>query len=121
MFAFLPGVPGEVRDLARRIDTARHHGVPSGCILELDLQAPPPETAGFDPLAFIAGGGRPLLLRDAVAAIHAAIGRRRAQPTTHDLRDAMRAARAGVEPTEPAAKPIGCFIEFTAPAGGGAS
>ena len=72
MFAFLPGVPGEVRDLARRIDTARHHGVPSGCILELDLQAPPPETAGFDPLAFIAGGGRPLLLRDAVAAIHRA-------------------------------------------------
>ena len=72
MFAFLPGVPDDLRDLARRVDTARHHGVPSGCILELDLQAPPPETAGFDPLALIAGGGRPLLLRDAVAAIHRA-------------------------------------------------
>ena len=72
MFAFLPGVPDDLRDLARRVDTARHRGVPSGCILELDLQAPPPETAGFDPLALIAGGGRPLLLRDAVAAIHRA-------------------------------------------------
>ena len=72
MFAFLPGVPHELRSVARRIDTARHHGVPDGCILEIDLQSVPPETAGFDPMAFIAGGGRPLLLRQAVAAIHRA-------------------------------------------------
>lgn len=77
MFAFrpsLPGLPGpdELRALVRKVDTARHHGVPNGCVLELDLQAVPPETAGFDPLTFITGGGRPLLLRDAVAAIHRA-------------------------------------------------
>ena len=54
------------------MDTARHHGVPDGCVLELDLQAVPHETGGFDPLAIIAGGGRPLLLREAVAAIHRA-------------------------------------------------
>ena len=72
MRAFLPGFGGELRDVGRRIDTARHHGVPSGCILELDLGDLPPETAGFDPLAFIAGGGRPLLLSQAVAAIHRA-------------------------------------------------
>ena len=69
---FLPGVPGDLRGVGRRIDTARHHGVPNGCILELDLQSLPPETSGFDPMAFIAGGGRPLLLRQAVAAIHRA-------------------------------------------------
>jgi protease-4 len=74
MFAFLPDVPGtgEARALARRVDTARHHGVPNGCVLELDLQSVPPETAGFDPLAIITGSGRPLVLRDAVAAIHRA-------------------------------------------------
>lgn len=72
MRSFLPGVPGDLRGVGRRIDTARHHGVPNGCILELDLQSLPPETAGFDPMAFIAGGGRPLLLRQAVAAIHRA-------------------------------------------------
>ncbi|WP_445166819.1 signal peptide peptidase SppA [Mycolicibacterium sp. Dal123E01] len=74
MFAFLPAVPGadDIRDALRRIDTARHHGVPDGCILELDLQSVPPETAGFDPLTFITGGGRTMLLRDAVAAIHRA-------------------------------------------------
>jgi protease-4 len=74
MFAFLPDLPGtgEVRALARRIDTARHHGVPNGCVLELDLQSVPPETAGFDPLAIITGSGRPLVLREAVAAIHRA-------------------------------------------------
>jgi protease-4 len=74
MFAFLSGIPGadELRNLARRVDTARHHGVPGGCVLELDLQAVPPETGGFDPLAMIASGGRPLLLREAVAAIHRA-------------------------------------------------
>ncbi len=40
MFSLLPGVPGfdDVRALARKVDTARHHGVPDGCILELDLQ-----------------------------------------------------------------------------------
>ena len=74
MFSFLPGVPGpdDVRALFRRVDTARHHGVPGGCILELDLQTVPPETAGFDPLAMLNGSGRPLLLREAVAAIHRA-------------------------------------------------
>jgi protease-4 len=79
MFAFLPGIPGadELRTLARRVDTARHHGVPDGCVLELDLHAVPNETGGFDPFAMIAGGGRPLVLRDAVAAVHRAAKDRR--------------------------------------------
>jgi protease IV len=74
MFAFLSGIPGvdDLRNIARRVDTARHHGVPNGCVLELDLQAMPQETGGFDPLAMITSGGRPLLLREAVAAIHRA-------------------------------------------------
>ncbi|MGH3578263.1 MAG: S49 family peptidase, partial [Mycobacterium sp.] len=74
MFGFLPDPPGvdDVRALARRVDTARHHGVPNGCLLEVDLHAAPPETGGFDPLAIISGGGRPLVLRDAVTAIHRA-------------------------------------------------
>ncbi|MDV3127534.1 signal peptide peptidase SppA [Mycobacterium sp. 21AC1] len=74
MFAFLPGLPGpdDLRALVRKVDTARHSGVPSGCVLELDLQSVPPESAGFDPLAMIAVGGRPLVLRQLVAAIHRA-------------------------------------------------
>jgi len=80
MFAFPPSIPGvpdlakDVRALAGRLDTARHHGVPNGCVLELDLRAVPPETTGFDPLAVITGGGRPMALRDTVAAIHRAAG-----------------------------------------------
>lgn len=58
--------------MARRVDTARHRGVPNGCILEFDIQSVPPETAGFDPLRILSGSGRPLLLRDAVAALHRA-------------------------------------------------
>ncbi len=74
MFSFLPAPPGidDVRALARRVDTARHHGVPDGCVLELDLRVAPPETSGLDPLAIISGGGRPLTLREAVAALHRA-------------------------------------------------
>lgn len=74
MFAFLSGIPGvdDLRNIARRVDTARHRGVPDGCVLELDLQAVPHETGGFDPFAMIAGGGRPLVLREAIAAIHRA-------------------------------------------------
>jgi protease-4 len=76
MFA-LSGIPGfdDVRALARQVDTARHHGVPNGAILELDLQTVPAETSGFDPLTVLAGitgANRPLLLREAVAAIHRA-------------------------------------------------
>ncbi len=73
MFAFLPSLPGvdDVRALAGRVDTARHHGVPNGCVLELDLRSAPPEATGFDPLAIFTGG-RPMALRDAVAAIHRA-------------------------------------------------
>jgi protease-4 len=74
MLSFL--VPDGVRGLlttgVRKIDTVYHHGVPGDCILELDLQSAPPETAGFDPVRFVTGSGRPLVLRDAVAAIHRA-------------------------------------------------
>jgi protease IV len=74
MFSFLPDPPGidDIRAMARRVDTARHHGVPNGCVLELDLRMAPPETSGLDPLAIITGGGRPLVLREAVAALHRA-------------------------------------------------
>lgn len=73
MFSFLPGIPGadDLRSLARKVDTARHHGVPNNCVLELDLQAAPPETSGFDPMAIISGN-KPMVLREAVAAIHRA-------------------------------------------------
>ncbi|HKV19174.1 MAG TPA: signal peptide peptidase SppA [Mycobacterium sp.] len=73
MFSFLPGIPGadDLRSLARKVDTARHHGVPNNCVLELDLLAAPPETVGFDPMAIISGN-RPLVLREAIAAIHRA-------------------------------------------------
>ena len=59
MFDFLPGVPGldDLRAVGRKVDTARHHGVPSGCVLELDLLAAPPESSRFDPVALISGGG----------------------------------------------------------------
>ena len=74
MFSFLTDVPGsgELRAIVRKVDTARHHGVPDGCVLELDLQAMPSETSGFDPLAMLTGNGKPLLLREAVAAIRRA-------------------------------------------------
>jgi protease-4 len=76
MRSFLPAVPDGVRDFitsgTRRIDTVRHHGVPGGCVLELDLQSAPPEAAGFDPVRFVTGAGRPMVLREAVAAIHRA-------------------------------------------------
>src|SRR5580693_7054498 len=74
MFAFLPHPPGvdDVRALARRVDTARHHGVPKGCVLELDLRVAPPEASSLDPLTIITGGGRPLTLREAVSAFHRA-------------------------------------------------
>lgn len=78
MFAFLPSIPGlskgadEVRALADRVDTARHRGVPNGCVLELDLRSMPPETSGFDPLAMITGGSRTVALRDMVSAIYRA-------------------------------------------------
>ena len=74
MFSFLPDPPGidDVRALARRVDTARHHGVPNGCVLELELRVPPPETSSLDPLTIITGSGRPLVLREAVSALHRA-------------------------------------------------
>jgi protease IV len=74
MFSFLPDPPGidDVRALARRVDTARHHGVPNHCVLELDLRVAPPETSSLDPLTIITGGGRALALREAVSALHRA-------------------------------------------------
>jgi protease IV len=74
MLSFLTDVPGtgELRAIVRKVDTARHNGVPNGCVLELDLQSMPPESSGFDPVAMITGNGKPLLLREAVTAIRRA-------------------------------------------------
>ena len=74
MFGFLPSVPGvdDMRALVNRVDTARHHGIPTGCVIEFSLRSVPPETTGFDPLTIVTGGGRAMALRDAVAAIHRA-------------------------------------------------
>jgi protease IV len=96
MFGFLPPLPGldDVRALAGRVDTARHHGVPNGCVLEVSLRSVPPETTGFDPLAIITGGGRPMALRDAVAAIHRA---------AEDARVAGLIARVQLAASPPAA------------------
>ena len=71
MLSFLPGMDG-VRSALRQIDTARHRGVPDGCVLELDLQSVPQETGGFDPLTVITTGARPLVLRETVSAIRRA-------------------------------------------------
>lgn len=95
MLAFLPSLPGvdDVRALAGRVDTARHHGVPNGCVLELDLRSAPPEATGFDPLAIFTGG-RPMALRDAIAAIHRA---------AEDPRVAGLIARVNLAASPPAA------------------
>ncbi|WP_313675087.1 signal peptide peptidase SppA [Mycolicibacterium sp.] len=78
MRVLLPGIPDDLRDYiktgVRRVDTARHNGVPQGCILELNLESVPSETAAFDPVRLVTGGGKPMVLRDAVAAIHRAAG-----------------------------------------------
>src|ERR1700742_2146494 len=79
MFSFLPDPPGidDVRALGRRVDTARDHRVPNGCVLELDLRAPRPKTSTLIPLTITTGGGRPLTLREAVSALHRAAEDRR--------------------------------------------
>jgi hypothetical protein len=64
-------------------------------------------------------GGFERLYLGRVNDLYAAIGRRRAQPTAHDLREAMRAATSGATIATPWPKPVGCFIEFAQPAGGG--
>jgi hypothetical protein len=101
------GLDGRITVIADRPQALAHAVgatvTPEGAVLRLD------GSGGFDRLYL----GR-------VNDLYAAIGRRRAQPTAHDLRDAMRAARAGGTTAEPAAKPIGCFIEFAATPGGGA-
>ncbi|SON58805.1 Protease 4 [Mycobacterium simulans] len=106
MVAFLPSLPGalsfgqDVRALVSRVDTARHHGVPNGCVLEFNLRSMPPETTGFDPFAIVTGAGRPMALRDAVAAIHRA---------ADDPRVAGLIARVQLPPS-----PIGAVQELRA-------
>ena len=50
MFSLLPGLPGldDLRSVVRRIDTARHHGVPDGVVLERNGKPPKePKVATF--------------------------------------------------------------------------
>src|ERR1700743_3808539 len=74
MFFFLPDPPGidDVRALARRVDTARHHGGPNRRGHELHLWAARRQARGLEPFTTITGGGRPLVLREAVSALHRA-------------------------------------------------
>lgn len=102
MVAYLPSLPGfdDVRAVVRWVDTARHHGVPNGCVLELNLRSLPPESSGFDPLALLTGAGRAIALRDAVAALHRA---------AEDSRVAGLIARVQLPPA-----PVGAIQELRA-------
>ncbi|MEZ0362470.1 signal peptide peptidase SppA [Mycobacterium sp. pUA109] len=107
MFALLPDVPGldELRAVVRRVDTARHRGVPGGCVLELDLQAVPHETGGLDPLAILNAGGRPPVLRDVVAALHRAA----ADPRVAGLIARVQLPAAAVGPVQELRDAIAAF------------
>src|SRR6476620_1944598 len=74
MFSLLSGIPGTdaLCAIVRQVDTPRHHGVPDGTVLELDLQTVPPASSNFHPLALVTGAGKPMLLREAIAGIHRA-------------------------------------------------
>jgi protease-4 len=104
MFALLPGFDG-LRGVARHIDTVRHHGVPSGCVLELDLQSMPHETGGFDPLTIISTGGRPPVLRDVVGAINRAA----ADPRVAGLIARVQLSHAAAGPVQELREAIAAF------------
>ncbi len=57
-------------------------------------------------------GGFTLLYLGRVNDLYAAVGRRKANPTSHDFADALDAARAGRAIPSPQPKAIGCFIEL---------
>ena len=58
-------------------------------------------------------GGFQRLYLGRVNNLYTAIGRRRAAPTEHDLRAAMRAAHDGLPIPHPVPKAVGCFIELS--------
>ncbi len=58
-------------------------------------------------------GGFERLYLGRVNDLYAAIGRRRATPTSNDLANAVRAAHEGRAIPSPAPRPIGCFIEYS--------
>lgn len=74
MFVFRPTIPGPDVwcKVAGRVDTVLHRGVPQGCVIEMDIQSIPPEVGSFDPLTFIQIGAKPMLLHEAVTALHRA-------------------------------------------------
>src|SRR5258708_13645275 len=113
MFSFLPDPPGidDVRALARRVDTDRHHGVPNGCVLELDLRVAPPETSSLDPLTIITGGGRPLVLREVVSALHRAAD----DPRVAGLIARVELPAAAARPVQALREPVSPFAPATPP------
>ena len=75
MFAFLPGIPGRRRPARHWPARSTPPGTtvcPTAACSNWICRRRHPRPAGFDPLAIIGGGGRPLVLREAVAAIHRA-------------------------------------------------
>ena len=58
-------------------------------------------------------GGFERLYLGRVNDLYAAIGRRRATPTSNDLSNAIRAAHEGRAIPSPAPRAIGCFIEYS--------
>ncbi|MEY4117654.1 MAG: hypothetical protein RLZZ116_982 [Planctomycetota bacterium] len=93
----IDGAFGVVLDARQEIAAAVGATVtPEGALLRLD------GTGGFERLYL----GR-------VNDLYAAIGRRRATPTSNDLAIAIRAAHEGRATPSPAPRALGCFIEYS--------
>ncbi len=98
-------------DAAAASAHAREYGLEGPIVLDHDHALVRAVGATVTPEAAVIGPGRTLLYRGRIDNWFGDLGKKRPQPTTHDLRDAITAVLAGLAVPAPRTVAVGCAIE----------
>jgi len=98
------------RDEARK--HAKEYGYCCPAILDPEMKLARQVGATVKPEAAVLSPQGELLYRGRINDLHTDFGKKRPQPTTHDLRDTLDAVLAGKPVPAARTKAIGCYIDF---------
>ena len=68
--------------------------------------------AEMTPEAVVLNGKNEVVYRGRIDDTYAALGKKRAKPTTYDLKSAIEAVLAGKQPNVKETEAVGCYIDF---------
>jgi hypothetical protein len=103
-----PHSPTMLQQVRKHLDEFKYAAMPAA--LDEDRKAAGAVKAAMTPTAIVVARDGAIRYRGRIDDSYAALGKKRQQVTSHDLRDALDAVLAGRPVPHPETEPIGCYL-----------